>query len=183
MSQHIWKPTRWHLQWKSRSQHIQAVWSQPHSMRYLWIRYYQMKRKSFWQEFPSSKVYPFPLKHEDHQALILLLHIMLTNPCNEQPGKPHREQWGLQGYTLFFLDWLKNTNSWCSSELPHRCSSNEHPQSMFGAKYSHHLAHCCRETLKGVHRQTVLTQIRRRMMWCLIWVSNVCWQQFFSRTK
>ena len=41
------------------------------------------------------------------------------------------------------------------------------------------LTHCCQETLKGVHRQTVKTQIRRRLM---IRVSTVCWQQFFSGT-
>ena len=36
------------------------------------------------------------------------------------------------------------------------------------------LTHCCRETLKGVHRQTVETQIRRRIMRRLIRVSTVC---------
>ena len=36
------------------------------------------------------------------------------------------------------------------------------------------LTHCCRETLKGVHRQTVQTQFRRRIMWHLISIPTVC---------
>ena len=36
------------------------------------------------------------------------------------------------------------------------------------------LTHCCRETLKGVHRQTVQTLIRCRIMRHLISVSTVC---------
>ena len=41
------------------------------------------------------------------------------------------------------------------------------------------LTHFCRESLKGVHRQTVETQIMRH----LIRVSTVCYQQFLSRAK
>ena len=43
------------------------------------------------------------------------------------------------------------------------------------------LTHCCLETLKWVHRQTVQTQIRRCIKRHLIRISTVCQQQFLSR--
>ena len=42
--------------------------------------------------------------------------------------------WGLQGYTLFFLFLLKNTACGYSLEPPQRGGSNEYPQSMFWAE-------------------------------------------------
>ena len=45
------------------------------------------------------------------------------------------KNWGLQGYTLFFLFLLKNIDCGYSLELPHWGSSNEYPQSMFEKKY------------------------------------------------
>ena len=46
----------------------------------------------------------------------------------------HHENWGLQGYTLFFLFLLKNIDCGYSLELPCRGSSNEYPQSIFWAE-------------------------------------------------
>ena len=42
--------------------------------------------------------------------------------------------WGLQGYTLFFLFLLKNIDGGYSLEPPPRGGSNEYPQSMFLAE-------------------------------------------------
>ena len=42
-----------------------------------------------------------------------------------------QENWGLQGYTLFFLFLLKNIDCGYSLEPPRRGGSNEYPQSMF----------------------------------------------------
>ena len=39
--------------------------------------------------------------------------------------------WGLQGYSLFFLFLFKNTYCGYSLEPPRRGGSNEYPQSMF----------------------------------------------------
>ena len=44
------------------------------------------------------------------------------------------ENWGLQGYTLFFLFLLKNIDCGYSLEPPRRGGSNEYPQSMFWAE-------------------------------------------------
>ena len=41
------------------------------------------------------------------------------------------KNWGLQGYTLFFLFLLKNIDCGYSLEPPRRGGSNEYPQSMF----------------------------------------------------
>ena len=41
------------------------------------------------------------------------------------------ENWGLQGYTLFFLFLLKNIDCGYSLEPPRGGGSNEYPQSMF----------------------------------------------------
>ena len=41
------------------------------------------------------------------------------------------QNWGLQGYTLFFLFLLKNVDCGYSLEPPCQGSSNEYPQSMF----------------------------------------------------
>ena len=41
------------------------------------------------------------------------------------------QNWGLQGYTLFFLFLLKNIDCGYSLEAPRRGGSNEYPQSMF----------------------------------------------------
>ena len=45
-----------------------------------------------------------------------------------------QQNWGLQGYTLFFLFMLKNIDCGYSLEPPHRGGSNEYPQSMFWAE-------------------------------------------------
>ena len=41
------------------------------------------------------------------------------------------QNWGLQGYTLFFLFLIKNIDCGYSLEPPRRGGSNEYPQSMF----------------------------------------------------
>ena len=45
-----------------------------------------------------------------------------------------KSNWGLQGYTLFFLFLLKNINCGYSLEPPRQGGSNEYPQSMFWAE-------------------------------------------------
>ena len=57
-------------------------------------------------------------------------YIMLT------PSNPTfiQENWGLQGYTLFFLFLLKTIDCGYSLEPPRRGGSNECPQSMFWAE-------------------------------------------------
>ena len=50
------------------------------------------------------------------------------------PLKPHfyiEKNWGLQGYTLFFLFLLQSIDFGYSLEPPRRGNSNEYPQSMF----------------------------------------------------
>ena len=61
---------------------------------------------------------------------------MKTYLYNSDPLKPHfyLVKRGLQGYTLFFLFLLKNTDCGNSLELPQWGSSNEYPQSMFEQK-------------------------------------------------
>ena len=45
-----------------------------------------------------------------------------------------QKNWGLQGYTLFFLFLLRNIDCGYSLEPPRRGGSNEYPQSMFWAE-------------------------------------------------
>ena len=45
-----------------------------------------------------------------------------------------KKNWGLQGYTLFFLFLLKNIDCAYSLEPPQRGGSNVYPQSMFWAE-------------------------------------------------
>ena len=45
-----------------------------------------------------------------------------------------KQNWGLQGYTLFFLFLLKNIDCGYSLEPPRRGGSNEYSQSMFWAE-------------------------------------------------
>ena len=44
------------------------------------------------------------------------------------------EKWGLQGYTLIFLCWLKIVDCEYLLELPQIGGSHQHPQSVFWAK-------------------------------------------------
>lgn len=46
----------------------------------------------------------------------------------------YRKKWGLQCNTLFFLSWFWNLNCGCSLEMTWLGSSNEHPESISGAK-------------------------------------------------
>ena len=61
---------------------------------------------------------------------------MKTCLYNFDPLKPHFYilNWGLQGYTLFFLFLLKNIDCGYSLKPPRRGGSNEYPQSMFWAE-------------------------------------------------
>ena len=53
---------------------------------------------------------------------------IISNPLNHSFIE---KNWGLQGYTLFFLFLLKNIDCEYSLETPRRGGSNEYPQSMF----------------------------------------------------
>ena len=59
--------------------------------------------------------------------------ITKTYLYNFDPLKPHFYivNWGLQGYTLFFLFLLKNIDCGYLLELPRQGSSKEYPQFMF----------------------------------------------------
>ena len=49
------------------------------------------------------------------------------------PLEPHfyiEKNWGLQGYTYFFLFLLQNIDCGYRLETPHRGDSNEHPQAL-----------------------------------------------------
>ena len=52
---------------------------------------------------------------------VLQLSITLTSPCYEHPGRPHfvLEKWVFQGYTLFFLFWLKDIDCGYLIDPPH----------------------------------------------------------------
>ena len=63
---------------------------------------------------PHSLIRVFTVPSRKHA------YIMLT-PLN----------WGLHGYTVFYLFLLKNIDCGYSLELPRRGGSNEYPQSMF----------------------------------------------------
>ena len=67
----------------------------------------------------------------------------------------YREKWGLQEYTLFFLFWLKHIDCRYSLGLPHDGGSNEHPQSMFGAK------------IKKIPSIIIINTISRSMKYCI----------------
>ena len=69
----------------------------------------------------------------DAQANLSLL-ITKTRLYNFDPANPTFINWGLQGYTLFFLFLLKNVDCVYSLEPPRRGGSNEYPQSMFWAE-------------------------------------------------
>ena len=60
-------------------------------------------------------------------------YIMLT-PLNPPFIQYWGLNWGLKGYTLFFLFLLKNIDCGYSLEPPRRGGSNEYPQSMFWAE-------------------------------------------------
>ena len=64
---------------------------------------------------------------------MLLIGITKTCLYNFDPLKSHFYivNWGLQGYTLFFLFLLKNIDNGYSLEPPRRGGSNENPKSMF----------------------------------------------------
>ena len=87
--------------------------SHPEAPRKREIRNKQSQNKGRWN-YPSRK------------------HIYITftpfNPTSIQ------QNWGLQGYTLFFLFLLNNIDCGYSLELPRRHGSNEYPQSMFWAE-------------------------------------------------
>ena len=73
-----------------------------------------------------------PLEYEPFSPIASLKHacIILTplNPTLMQ------QNWGLQGYTLFFLFLLKNIDCGYSLEPPRRSGTNKYPQSMFRAE-------------------------------------------------
>ena len=75
-------------------------------------------------------------KFSRQQINDIFLVITKTYLYNFDPLKPHYYivNWGLQGYTLFFLFLLKNIDCEYLLEQPHWGCSNEYPQSMFRAE-------------------------------------------------
>ena len=71
--------------------------------------------------------------HTSFRYTTFLNYIPKTCLYNSDPINPHFYivNWGLHGYTLFFLFLIKNIDSGYSLEPPRRGGSNEYPQSMF----------------------------------------------------
>ena len=79
----------------------------------------------------------FRLPHDQTETESVIFCILVCFHYNFDPLKPPRvycKNWGLQGYTLFFLFLLKNIDCRYSLEPPRRGGSNEYPQSMFWAE-------------------------------------------------
>ena len=68
-------------------------------------------------------------------AFLGYLYIFITKTYlyNFDPLKRHFYivNWGLKGYTFFFLFWIRNIDCEYLLEPPRRGGSNEYPQSMF----------------------------------------------------
>ena len=112
--------------------------------RFLWsCQYWYDTDSSVYFTVSSDYVFKMDSKHPHwmHKCRLILIcnkgffliFIMKTYLYNFDPLKPHYYihvvNWGLQGYTLFFLFLLKNIDcGYC------RGSSNEYPQSIFWAE-------------------------------------------------
>ena len=92
-----------------------AVHFQPAELISVW-----KKKQNSLTFYSLQAVFDFRINTLKHETRV---HIMLTSPCNEHPKNLtlYRVRWGLQGYTLFFLFWHKNSD--CGYLLEHKQST------------------------------------------------------------
>ena len=128
--------------------------------------------KSLATIIPVYLLYPYLMKYLKYKALlqiwrsevwsyIFVVHHSFTHFCEN----------------ALLVMWLRALaiNAWCFAALRWGLLGLDVKHTDISAKeLAVWLTHCCRETLKGVHRQTVQTQIRHRIMRHLIWVCTVC---------